>query len=441
MIPASDRFDQSTIATLLEHDPLVCDSRAFFALLDWSLVDHWHSLHHSSRGRPSHSLAAYLKAFLVRIREGLLYTTQLRRFLLNHPLLILELGFELVADTSLLYGFDPHATLPCEYWLRQQLRCLDSDLLQALLHQSVQDLLQEIPGLGETVAFDVKHLYAWVQENNPRAYVADRYDKTRTLAGDPDCKQGVKRSSNQEQPDGSTKEKKEALWGYGSGVAAATTPDYGDVVLAQYTQPFNETDVTFFRPLYQRTVLALGQYPTHLTADAAFDAWYVYEAAARHGGIGAVPLNQHAHQVYQRTPDGIPICPHGIQMQPTFHFQHTNGYRAKRFRCPLLVPQPMGEFCEHPQFAKGGGCVKDVNWELGGKMRVSVDRSSPLYQGIYRQRTSCERINSQAKDLGIERPKVRNRRSVEHLNTLTYVIINLKALQRARAINASLLTF
>jgi hypothetical protein len=43
------------------------------------------------------------------------------------------------------------------------------------------------------------------------------------------------------KPDGSTDEKKELIWGYGSGVAMATTRDYGDVVLAEYTQPFNET--------------------------------------------------------------------------------------------------------------------------------------------------------------------------------------------------------
>ncbi len=439
MIPASTHFDQSTLVTLLQLDPLVSEYRAFFALLDWSLVHRFDHHKHCSRGRPSHPLAAYLKAFLLRIREGLLYTTQLRRFLLKHPLLIIELGFEVVLDASALYGFDPEATLPCDYWLRQQVRCFDSTLLQALLASTVSDLMHEIPALGETVAFDVKHIYAWVQENNPRVSVADRFDKTRIPAGDPDCKLGVKRSTNQEQPDGTTKVKKEYLWGYGSGVTASTTPDYGDVVLAEYTQPFNENDVTYFRPLYQRTVHALGQYPTNVTADAAFDAWYVYETAARHGGIGAVPLNQHAHPVYQRTAEGIPICPHGLHMQPTFQFSHTNGYRAQRFRCPLLVPQPTADPCEHPQFVKGCGCVKDVNWEQGGKMRVSLDRSSPLYQAIYTQRTSCERINSQAKELGIERPKVRNRRSVEHLDTLIYISINLKALQRARHINAGLL--
>lgn len=58
------------------------------------------------------------------------------------------------------------------------------------------------------VAFDVKHIYACVKENNERTSVKDRYDKTKQLAGDPDCKLGVKRSSNQEQADGSTKEKR-----------------------------------------------------------------------------------------------------------------------------------------------------------------------------------------------------------------------------------------
>ena len=68
-----------------------------------------------------------------------------------------------------------------------------------------------------------------------------------------------------------------------------------------------------------------------------------------------------------------------------------------------------------------------------------MDLTSPLYKGIYRQRTSCERIKSQAKELGIERPKVRNRRSVENLNTLTYLIINARALQRVKSLNRGLL--
>ena len=68
-----------------------------------------------------------------------------------------------------------------------------------------------------------------------------------------------------------------------------------------------------------------------------------------------------------------------------------------------------------------------------------MDRQHPIYKGIYCQRTSAERINSQAKELGIERPKVRNGQSVRNLNTLTYIVINLKTLLKARAINRTLL--
>jgi hypothetical protein len=439
MIPTSFLFDQSTLLNILESDEVVADYRALFSLFDWSIVERWEA-QRPARGLHGHPMSAYLKAFLVRINEGFLYTSQLRRFLLKHPLLVIELGFHLQLDPTARYGFDYDKTLPSEVWLRAKLRTLDQSLLQDLLAATVTALQEEIPGLGEIVAFDVKHIYAWVKENNERVYVKDRYDKTQRLAGDPDCRLGVKRSSNQEQSDGTTKEKKEYIWGYGSGVAAATTPDYGDVVLAEYTQPFNETDVTYYRPLYRQSVLALKQFPIHTTADAAFDAWYVYDDAARHGGIAAVPLNQHGHRIYARDTAGVPLCEKGLNMHPTYQFAHTNGYRAQLYRCPLFFPAlQQHATCDHPQFTAAKGCVKHVNIEAGGLMRVTLDRESPLYKALYNQRTCCERINSQAQALGIERPKVRNLRSVKNLNTLIYLIINVRALNRAKSINQGIL--
>ena len=438
MIPASDLFDQFTMAALLEHDPVVQDYRAFFALLDWSTVEQWQN-QRPPRGRPAHPESAYLKAFLVRIREGLLYTTQLRRFLLNHPLLVIELGFHLELAPSAAYGFDVEQTLPCEQRLRQKLRTFDQTLLQDVLAATVAALQEAIPGLGETVAFDVKHIYAWVRENNPRVYVKGPFTVSSIPKGDPDCRLGIKKSSNQEQPDGSTKVKKESLFGYGSGVAASTDPVYGDVVLAEYTLPFNEADVTYFRPLFHQAVVATHQFPTHIAADAAYDFWYVYETVAHRQGIAAIPLNTHGHEEVPRDPDGTPRCSRGLRMHPIFQFQHTNGFRAQRFRCPLLFPEPTGQTCAHAQFAKAKGCVKDPNWEKGGLMRALLDRHSPLYHAVYTQRTACERINSQAQALGIERPKVRNIRSVKNLNTLIYLVINVRALAKAKSINKGLL--
>jgi hypothetical protein len=339
MIANSPPLDQYTLARLREADPVVQHYRAFCALFDWSTLDRQDAARRKRGPRP-HPSSAYLKALLVGVCEGKPYRTQLRTFLVQHPWLVLELGFRPVTKSKMAltspYGFDVEATVPTARWLREQLHRLDPAVLSDLLTNTVQALQHEIPGLGETVAFDVKHIYAWVRENNLHFYLTGRFDVTHHPTGDLDCRLGVKKSSNQEQPDGSTKVKKESLFGYGSGVAAATDPVYGDVVLAEYTLPFNEGDVTYFRPLYRQAVLALDAFPTNVTADAAYDAWYVYQCAALHGGIGAVPLNQHAHPVYERVADGTPLCPKGWRMTPTYQFQHTNGFRAKPL--PLSAP-------------------------------------------------------------------------------------------------------
>jgi len=437
IIPFSPHFDQSTLGKLIDADPVVQRYRQLFTLFDWSALD---PVATTGPGRPAHPLSAYIKALLVRIGEHLSSTPRWRAYLLDHPLLVLELGFRPHLDLGMAYGFRVESTVPCVRHLNTVLRHLDGQALSGLLTQTVHALQSEIPGLGEVVAYDVKHIYANVKENNPRVHMKDRFCKERQPTGDPDCRVGVKRSTNQTQPDGSKKEIKEYLWGYGSGVAAATVAGYGDVVIAERTLPFNEADVTHYLPLFLRSVLALDQFPIHITADAAFDFWYVYETVAHRQGIGAIPLNSHGHEEVPLDPDGTPRCSAVLRMHPTYQFAHTNGYRAQRFRCPLLFPAHTGQSCAHEQFLKGKGCVKDRNLEKGGLMRLMLDRHSPLFHAVYDQRTSCERINSQAKDFGIERPKARNMRSVRRLNTAIYITINAKALQRARAINASLLT-
>lgn len=439
IIPYSHVFDQQTMTHLIEHDPLVQRYRAFFTLFDWSVVPE-PVRDPSQPGKSAHPLSAYIKALLLKLQENLTYCTRLQHFLVEHPLLVLELGFRPVYDYTQPYGFDVQRTVPTSRWFTEQQRTLSQGVLLTVLLCTVEDLREEIPGLGEVVSFDVTHIYAWVRENNPRVYVAGPFDVTHLPKGDPDCRLGVKKSSNQEQPDGSTIVKKESLFGYGLGLATCTDPVYGDIIVAEYTQPFNEGDITFFPTLYFRTVASLGFFPTHLAADAAFDAWYCSQGTASRHGIAAIPLNQHGHPESRRDPDGVPLCEKGLRMHPTFEFSHTRGYRSQRFRCPLLLPDPTGQSCDHVQFSKGKGCVKDLNWELGGQVRVTLDRESPLYKAVYRQRTSTERGNSHAKALGLERPKVRNIRSVRTLTTLTALIINAQALQRARTRNASLFT-
>ncbi|MCO5191618.1 MAG: hypothetical protein M9918_25935 [Anaerolineae bacterium] len=65
------------------------------------------------------------------------------------------------------------------------------------------------------------------------------------------------------------------------------------------------------------------------------------------------------------------------------------------------------------------------------RQRYLIDREREPYRTIYKQRTAVERIFSQAVALGIERPKLRNRQAIATINTLTYILINLRGMVRA----------
>jgi hypothetical protein len=435
MIPASEGPPGPAWEAARDADPVVQRYRAFFALLDWGAVPE-RDPRRPWPGPPPHPAAAYVKALLVKLCEHKEFVTDLRTFLVEHPLLVLELGFRPALDPTQPRGFDVGRTVPCDRWLRRQQQALDPAVLRALLAGTVRALAAEVPGLGTTVAVDVKHIYAWVRENNPRERVPRRFDPARQPRGDPDCRLGAKRLANQDGAPGGREPAKEYLWGYGTGLVSATDPVYGDAVLAELTQPFNRPDVTYFHPLHARAVAHLGRHPANLGADAAFDAWHVYQPYAERGGLAAIPLNRRG-PAPARAPDGRPRCDRGLAMAPAAEVAHEDGYRAREYRCPLLRPARTGEACDDPRFAAGRGCVKRVNLEAGGRMRLDLDRQGAAYRAVYRQRTSAERINSQAKGLGIERPKVRSAAAVHRLNTLTYVVINARALQRVRAAKAA----
>ncbi len=433
--------------------------KPFFGLLNWSVIPE-RDEQRAWPGSPPHPQRAYVKVLLIRINEHFEYTTRLRDFLVKHPALVIRMGFRPLLDETQPYGFDVERTVPCARHLRRKLLTLDNDLLQGLLGGTVHTLQAEIPEAGDSVATDVKHLYAWVRENNPREHIPNRFDPQRQPRGDSDCKLGVKESHNQgqavssnttlrvsspslesaESKDGRQKESKEYLWGYGTGLSVARHATYGEFVLAEQTRPFNLHDSQYYFPLMQQTRARLGHGPKRLSADAAFDAWYIYEDVYDGGGKAFIPFNTHGLAYPTFGPHGQHLCADGREMVGLYpYYDRTRGYHAEVEKCPLLFGEaPPDETChiQHPQFIKGVGCVKYRNLEIGAQLRVALDRQSDEYDTAYNDRTAAERINSQAKAFGIERPKLRRIRSIRNQNTLIYLIINLKAIQRVRATKA-----
>ena len=156
-----------------------------------------------------------------------------------------------------------------------------------------------MPRVWPPISLDTKHIIAWVKENNPKAYLkAGRYHKDQQPSGDPDCRLGCKRKRNQRA---SSKEPPpprpttlslptpsqvgEFYWGYASGVVATKVPGWGEFVLAELTQPFDCSDVSYFFPLMADTERRLGFRPPFGALDAAYDAFYVYEYFHRGRGL------------------------------------------------------------------------------------------------------------------------------------------------------------
>ena len=417
---------------------------------------------------PTVPYVPFVAAFLVKLDQQLTYMPRLRRYLVEHPLLPVVLGFPIPVDGCSLSAAAVDAALPTHRHFARILQHIPNAALQWLLDDTVRLLQLELADItasfGQAVSLDTKHILAWVKENNPKAFVKDRFDKTKQPPGDPDCKLGCKRKHNQrtrhEKPSASNEPATprtsprspkgipigEYYWGYASGVVATKIPGWAEVVLAELTQPFDASDVSYFAPLMAATERRLGFRPRFGAFDAAFDAWYVYahfqrDALSWQAGFAAVPW---AKRGPARTFDanGLPLCDAGLAMPVKTVFMCRTAavpHEKARYACPLLHPESTADACpvNHKRWAKGG-CLTTLATSSGARLRHQIDRESDLYKEIYKQRTATERINSQAVDLGIEYPKLRNRLAITNLNTLTYILINLRALHRVRAKKATL---
>jgi len=395
---------------------------------------------------------ALVAAELIKLNEDIVSFGKLKTFLIEHPGLVWLLGFPLQLAPNHPLGFNARGSLPTQRHFTKMLHLLPNASLQFLLADTIQLILEELrsrqaPPLT-CVSLDTKHILAWVKENNPKAYVRERFNKLKQPAGDPDCRLGCKRRHNQMTPtrnpkSAATVKVGEYYWGYGSGVVVTSVPPWGEFVLAELTQPFDQADTSYFFPLMAQTEARLGFRPRIGTFDAAFDAWYVYAHFHREndpmGGFAAVPFSEKGgYKITDRhfSPEGLPLCTAGLPM--TLHFTFTDrtssliAHERAKYICPLLASRRRRVCPVHHRNWKRGGCTAMMPTSIGARLRYTLDRNSEIYKNAYRQRTAVERINSQAFALGIERPHLRNGLAIANQNTLIYVLINLRFLQRLR---------
>lgn len=299
--------------------------------------------------------APYVAAYLVKLDQEKRYMSGLRRYLVEHPALVWVLGFPLVASKTSPWGFDVEASVPSRKQLGRVLRKLPNACLQFLLDGVVAALQQELPAevnFGDAISLDTKHILAWVRENNPKDYVQERFNPNKQPRGDRDCKLGCKRKRNRSAAEGNSGESGgaapaaapstaaaatpavvassapvtptsdpkpaskidvgEYYWGYASGVVATKVEEWGEFVLAEFTQTFDKGDATYFFPLMKQVEQRLGRRPRYGAMDMAYDAHYVYDYFHKAGGFAAVPLAERGNTSRQFDTAGLPLCAAGL---------------------------------------------------------------------------------------------------------------------------------
>ncbi len=413
-------------------------------------------------GQTSIPYAALAAAELVRLNESLPSIGKLHRYLFEHPGFIPLLGFPLIPAPNHPLHFNALASLPTPRHLARMLRHMPNAAARCLLANTVRLIMAELAARGvlrpECACLDTKHILGWVKQNNPKAYVKQRFDKLCQPAGDPDCRLGCKRRHNQAPPEGTPTRNPtsarghkvgEFYWGYASGTVVAKATDLGEFVIAELTQPFDQGDATYFFPLMAQVEDRLGYRPLFGAFDAAFDAWYVYAFFYRDSdpahGMAAVPFvakGGYGISDRQFAANGLPLCRAGLAMRLRQIFTDRTSclveHERGQYICPLAdgvrkrLPCPA-----HHRNASHGGCTAMMPTSVGARLRYQLDREGDLYKSLYRQRTADERINSQALALGIERPHLRNGAAIANQNTLIYKLINLRFLQRLRQRSSS----
>lgn len=145
-------------------------------------------------------------------------------------------------------------------------------------------------------------------------------------------------------------------WGV---LATFICDDWGEIVLAEHTQTFNKSDISYFFPLMKDAERRLGFRPPFGADAVAFDAHYVYDYFDEVGGFAAVPyVAKGGHPIRLYVEYGLPLCDAGLPMPLKSSFNSNRclvPHRGGRYACPLLYPEATGQKCDHEKWAKGGG--------------------------------------------------------------------------------------
>jgi hypothetical protein len=265
-------------------------------------------------------------------------------------------------------GFDMDKPLPSRWTFDRFIISLAEhlELVERLLGKAVDQLHQQLPDFGATVAIDSTPVRS---HSNPG----------RRLRSDSEAgfivKEGIPH--------------KVWKWGYKLHLLVDTTwelPIACDVTLAR------ESDVAHLIPLIDKAKQRFDWFrPWHVVADKGYDAGYNYKAIH---DIGAIPIikmieKQQSDSRYSLDESGIPHCKGGLSLLLKDHDKK----KGMRYICPHRAGKTDCSLSQQ--------CTLKVVWIRPFweyRKLCTIPRDSEEWNAIYSKRTAVERVNSKLKE-------------------------------------------
>ena len=354
--------------------------------------------------------------------RGLIYKS-LRRF----PYLS-DLSFELNNNPSVSKALDFNLMklVPSRERFSSFLHDTDHQEIIFIRQQLMQKLINLGAVSGNSIAIDSCPIVALLTENNLKTSIADRFDKTRKPAGDPDARLGVLIHF----PNPFNKEVR-YFWGYRNHVISDTDTE---LPIWEVTKPANVSDINVAKNLIQEAYSVFNLNIQSVLGDAAYDSEELLKFIINDLNASAIiphnPRNEQA-KGYQ-IKDGKVICEAGLKMHRKGKMRpKKTGILYCQYTCPIIYDkqtryQHITCPIMHEKFFKGKGCNVCVRLEPSIRSEIGYDTQE--FKELYKKRTSVERVFSRLLAIAMQHPTVRGINANRNHATIAHISVLLVAL-------------
>ncbi len=368
----------------------------------------------TKRGRPPTSKHALLNALIYKNLKQLPTLFDLASTLVDNPRLAIACGLRPIKN---LYSIEER--------LSSFMRHTPNGILQNIRTNLVDHLIK-IKGISGTfLSIDSAPVPVIVKENNLKASVNDRFDKTKPPKRDPEAGLGViihfKKPFQKEV---------QYFWGYRN---HSIDDCDSELPLLESTKPANVQDTTLFIPLFKSLIAHFDLEIQAVMADAAYDSesnlkFVIKEMQA----LPRIARNLRWNKVREPTVSsaGGRICIAGFDMIYWGKFKDRGKVR-KKYVCPITHSKKFAQKVSacpwnHPAFQKGKGCIAYLREDED--IRQSIDYGSQFFKEHYNKRTSSERVFSRLLTLCMQKPSVYGINAVANNCTIAHITVLLIAL-------------